>query len=357
MFHTRKLIMPALVALGLFAVAPLAAGLEGAFAGHGRSGGGGGGSGHGGGYTHGGMSGGFGVPGFNSTMAPAPASPGNAGCGCSDGGSPGNSGGPANPGGPGPHGNGGGDSWHGGYNGGGEGWHGKWSGGGETWHGSYNGGDEGRGRSQHQKFMVGPPAYATDGGTVAYGGGGGGYQDGHEQELLCDVNGQRIPVKSLMECQYGPGYVMNGQSYFGGHGWHSQAVYSGSYSMAGYGGTAYGYGDYGYGFRRHHHVASAMTYAYGASGTLYYGSAAAAMQAASRDRGYGLAYGDGQGGYMMGGYAMGGYAMAGDDGYAMERHRHMHWRMHHRRMMMMMPMPPAYGQVNFGWGGCGCGGY
>ena len=322
MSHSRKLIVPALFALGVFAAAPIATGLTGAIAdGHqskgfkvaGIAAGGAGdtknGGGTGGTDKNGGGTGDGGKDGGGNGAG------GNGG-GTGDGGK---SGGGNGGGGKGGGGNGGGGNGGGGKGGGGNGGGGKGGGG----NGGNGGGDNG----------------GNGGGGITFGGGGGGNYSGL-QTITCVVNGRLIPVRSISECRYGPGFVHNGESYFGGGGYapeprfvqrrvvrhrfiqdfgyaqtHRYATYGGGYGFGANGGA----GDY---------VAG-----YGSGGDTYVGSNAAVMQAQrrARENGYGGANGN-DGGYAYGG----GYGQQGgygnEQGYGMRRQyvRHAKRMRHHR---------------------------
>ena len=317
MSHSRKLIVPALFALGVFAAAPIATGLTGAIA-----------DGH--------QSKGFKVAGIAAGGAGDTKNGGGTGGtdknggGTGDGGKDGGGNGAGgNGGGTGDGGKGGGGNGGGGKGGGGNGGGGN-GGGGNGGGGKGGGGNGGNGGGDNG---------GNGGGGITFGGGGGGNYSGL-QTITCVVNGRLIPVRSISECRYGPGFVHNGESYFGGGGYapeprfvqhrvahrrfiqdfgyaqpHRYATYGGGYGFGANGGA----GDY---------VAG-----YGSGGDTYVGSNAAVMQAQrrARENGYGGANGN-DGGYAYGG----GYGQQGgygnEQGYGMRRQyvRHAKRMRHHR---------------------------
>ena len=311
MSHSRKLILPAFMALGLFAIAPAIVGIESAMAGK-----------NGDGVT---------VTGGK-----------NGDTGGKNGG--GDTGGK----------NGGGDT--GGKNGGGD--TGGKNGGGDT--GGKNGGGNGNGGGgNHGGGKGGGGNHGGGGGNIGGGAtGSGGFDFSFAGSAIrCVVNGQVFQVRSVSECRYGKGYAHHGQSYFGG-GYAYQGGYApqprimrprvarpvmndGYAYSGGYGVESKG-GDYGF------------EGGYQAPRVRYVGriSGAARMQIEHRQQfeGYESLSDGGYGaGYNMGGYGL--QIQGGGYGYEMQQGGYRVHRAHKRHAMRH--------QRNYGYGmndGCNCGG-
>ncbi len=333
MSHSRKLVVPALLALGVFAMAPIATGLTGAIADGSK----------------------------NLSFQVADIAPGGAG-GTKNGGGTGatdkNGGGTGatdkNGGGTGGTdknggGTGGTDKNGGGNGGGGKGGGGNGNGGGGHGRGG-NGGGNGYGGN-------GYGGGGNDGG-MAYGGGSGGGDYQGQHIITCVINGQLIPVRSVRECRYGPGFVHNGNSYFGGGGFVEEPRYVQRRVIRRRIEANFGY------VQQQRYVSHRGGYAGGFGGNVggyasgenvYVGSNAAVMQAQRRARENGYGVDEGFGGSATygnnGGYGAG-YAYGEEQGYGMRRH-HMRYAKqlrHHRQARGNM------GGYRFGGdaGGCNC---
>lgn len=334
MSHSRKLIVPALFALGVFALAPVAAGLTGAIA--------------------------DGTKNLSFQVADiAPGGAGDTKNGGGTGATDKNGGGTGatdkNGGGTGGTDKNGGGSGDTNKNGGGTGGTDKNGGGtgGTDKNGGGNGGGHGRGGNGR-----GGNGDGGNGGGMAFGGGSGGgdYQNRHI--ITCVINGQLIPVRSVSECRYGPDVVHNGDSYFSGGGFVDPPRYVQRRVIRHRFEANYGYvqqqryvghrGGYAGGF-------GGNVGGYGSGENVYVGSNAAIMQAQRRAResGYGVDGSfDGSANYGNNGGYGAGYAYGEEQGYGMPRH-HMRYAKrlrHHRQAHGNM------GGYRFGGdaGGCSC---
>jgi len=189
----------------------------------------------------------------------------------------------------------------------------------------------------------------SNGGGFEFGGGGGGGSNS-PNTITCVINGRVVAIRSLHDCYYGQEYVSHGESYFSGHG-----HYHHSHDLVGTdgsNGTGYGFDGYRQG---------------GYGETHFVGSRAAVMQARRRSQeDYGEA-GDYQysHGYTVGYALEGGYGngrgYVGSAGYSVSHHMR-HRRNHVRRGCLHHGYSfgaNGYGyNYNFGAvGGCGCGTY
>ena len=340
MSHSRKLIVPALFALGVFALAPVATGLTGAIAdgrknlsfkvagiapggdGDAQNGGGTGATDKNGGGTGATDKNGGGTGGTDKNGGGTGGTDKNGG---GTGGTDKNGGG-----------TGGTDK-----NGGGNGGDGKDGGGNDS---GGNDGGNGHGGNGH----------GGNGGGMTFGGGSGGGDYQNQHVITCVINGQLIPVRSVSECRYGPGFVHNGDSYFGGGGFVEEPRYVrrrvirrrfeanfGYVQLQRYVGHSGGYAG----------VFGGNVGGYGSGENVYVGSNAAVMQAQRRAResGYGVngsaTYGN------NGGYGAG-YAYGEKQGYGMRRHhvRYAKRLRHHRQAHGNMGGYRFGGEV----GGCNC---
>ncbi len=294
MSHSRKLIVPAAIVIGLFVAAPLVVGFEDAAA-----------SGH----RSAGFSGGM---GSQKNGGGDHSKNGGSDHGKNDGN--GNDG-------RGEHGMSHGDD-------------------GRGEHGMGHGGHRGGRRSGNSSDNVGGDT------GFSFGAGSGSSMSYGQDNIICVVNGRVIPVRSVSECRYGRGYAHDGDSYFGGNsGYH----FSGGYASEGSYYTSSRHYRYATGYE------SQNGFGYGGyDSERYIGSPAAVMQAHRRMReGYGSMS---NGGYSTGYYYGGGYGYVGNEGYGADGGYHgndMSVRSrHHRRGHRMM------GGYSFGGqGGCDCGSY
>ena len=348
MSNSRKLIVPALFAVGVFALAPVVSGLGGANAGANHSKGfkaagvapgGTGGTDKNGGDTGGGGNGGGGKGGGGNGG-------GNGGGGKGGGGNGGGKGGGGN-GGDNGGGNGGGGKGGGG-NGGGNGGGGKGGGGNG---GGGEGHRHGHGNPNNNGEMTGGFSFGSSGASDDYVG---------HQQITCIVNGQLIAVRSSNECRYGRGFVHNGDSYFGGEGFAPQPDFS-SHRRTGH------YNNYDVRNSGHH-----FAYDYGrgygdggnnGGGDVYVGSNAAVMQAKRRTHEHGYGF-NGQAAFgNNGGYDYGvGYGPQGGDGYgSAEAYDQGYGRRGHRSHFIRHLRHRSYQSGNMGGygfgadaGGCNC---
>ena len=329
MFHSRKLIVPALLALGVFGAAPIVSGLTGAIAD--------------GNQTNGVSAAGLAPDGSGDSK--------NGGTNKNDGGNGDTS----------KNGGGNGDTSKNGGGNGGTNKNGGDIGGGNR--PSDGGGDNGgRGGNGHGRGGTGERDFPSG---FSFGGGSSAEDYSGRQTITCVVNGQLIPVRSVSECRYGRGFVHNGDSYFGGGGFGSQTHYRqrkvlhrqyrfdmGMPSSRGFEGYNTGY-SFGFGGK------DAGATGYGVRGSIFVGSRAAVMQAQRRARE--SAYGN-DGGYAAGSNFGAGYDQQGGDGYGigygrqdgdgLRRHHGRHTRHMHQHGFAGGNM----GDYNFGAGvgGCGC---
>ena len=346
MFHSRKLIVPALLALGVFGAAPIVSGLTGAIAD--------------GNQTNGVSAAGL-APGGSGDSKNGGTNKNGGGNGDTSKNGGGNGDTSKNGGGNGGTNKNGGDIGGTNKNGGDIGGGNRPSGGGDN--GGRGGNGHGRGGNGERDFQSG----------FSFGGGSSAEDYSGRQTITCVVNGQLIPVRSVSECRYGRGFVHNGDSYFGGGEFGSQTHYRqrkvlhrqyrfdmGMPSSRGFEGYNTGY-SFGFGGK------DAGTTGYGVRGSIFVGSRAAVMQAQRRAResAYGLggesAYGN-DGGYAAGYNFGAGYDQQGGDGYGigygrqdgdgLRRHHGRHTRHMHQHAFAGGNM----GGYNFGAGvgGCGC---
>ena len=325
MSHTRKLIVPAAIVLGLFLVAPLVVGFEDASAG-----------GHRGAGSNARMGSHENSGGQQSDHKNGGGEQSKNGGGehSKNGGNPGGGEHSKNGGNP-----GGGEQGKNGNNGNegnpGRGEHGRG-------HGRPNGGD---GNGPGEPNMGNQPSFSFgpgSGSSMSYGMG----------NITCVVNGQVIPVRSVSECRYGRGYAQEGESYFGGYG---------SYRFGNGSGGDFNRGAVARYHRRVTEYQPQDGFGYnGYAADRYMGSPAAVMQAQKRMHD---GYGNGSdGGYSAGYYYGGDYGVPGNgsfhsggdyygEGMPM-RSRH-HHRGHH--LLRGYQMRGGYGYR--GQGGCDCGSY
>ena len=318
MSYSRKLIVPALFAVGVFALAPVVSGLGGANAG----------ANHSQGFKAAGV-----APG--GTGGTDKNGGGTGGGGKGGGGNGGDNGGGGNGGG----GKGGGGN--GGDNGGGNGGGGK-GGGGKGHH-------HGHGNPNNFGEMTGGFSIGSSGASDDYVG---------HQQITCIVNGQQIAVRSGNECRYGRGFVQHGDSYFGGGGFAPQPDFLPHRGMRHY--NNYDVRNSG------HHFAYEYGHSYGdggynGGGDVYVGSNAAVMQARRRTRenGYGFngqaafgdngGYDDGAGYGQQSGYGYGSAETYGQ-GYGRRGHRS-HFIRHLRHRSYQGGNSVGYG---FGADAAGC---